>query len=1661
MLPSLSKPERVAAASIRGYLYQTVGIALRWLALPANELLLCEGDEDAEHYLVDERGVVQDVTQVQFKDVAGTLSARNEEIQETIFNFLKAYRWHRIAGRTVRFVFTTSARRAQQQISNRATGERHAVVLDVDVLKTWTTLSAQKDRAAGEAQVVAALRSLVAGAKPTPSSDGNLTKAERDYAELEIALAYVDADPKLWTDFLSVVEWQFAQGSATERMAELERVLASEARTRELPARALAQQLIVKVLETSAEGETQLRTLDRSALDVVVTTSAEELEAWVDVTKSNRLAAWMTEVEQRLDRLDTRIDDHDERFRQADGEAREKLKRKSVRNVTYLSTFRSVEMGSALVHIERGVVRAIVASAVQQSLVVVGDPGAGKSGALADVAAELERLGHDVVVLMADAAQAMGDELVDILEAWKGDRPGVLIVDALDSLRDDAQAATLRKTLGDIVRSSQRWRVVATIRTFDLYQGTAVAHLFAGTPPSAFADRRFPMVRHVAIGELSDGEIDQLETPAKRLYDAVTNAPAELKKLLRVPFHLWLAATLLDSGTSTDDIATVRTRVGLLDLYWIHRVANHAASKDAREALLREVCDRMIKRRELHCSKVGLDGLYALLTADVLREPPSPGDVQDDAHVVFSHHVLFDYAVARLWLHRDATALADQLADDAQLLIVVRPSLEMAIQRLWGQDPTRRAFWEGVLAICRHERVRDIGKVIGPGIAAAEAEQWDDVRPLADALHDHEANRQRSADDAFGHLVGALVPKPRSGRAIAGAAAGPWAELADAAATAGRASPKESARRLLRALTERPSELTTTQAAAAGRAARALFVAALAPDRAARWLLVHAICFVCRTQASDPAATAVLIRSVLTDEMLRECGYVLVPRLGQEVLGLLDDPELVEAIYVAAFGWAEDSREETSFGGVVFGLQSNRRQDYEGGLYSLREAFPKFLRSSPITATRTLIAVIEAYAEREHALPPPVEEGSFTFDGREVPVRTDYSVVWDGREHEDELVMADAWENYLVELAPDPTKEHLVQALFETCTEHGRFAIVWCRWLHVAERSAGSAASRVVLPLLRSPHVLWADDTAFRAGECLKKLFAALEPDERGRIEKAILATRTLENRDEARDETCARLLGCIGEHAFVTDEARAAWNDLIARGITIANVPRFSQPRFRRGRDRDTDDWLRVEGAPIDEEPHRTVRSASRALAELRSESTTAWSSLLDGAEALSRLVSDPVSHAVHPRVLDDAWGEVAKALECVSRLEDAASDRPTRDRIARVALLVADCPCPRPSIGLEGKFHDHASWGTPHARGDVGGVLVWLGRLDADDSVLARVEELACDDVPSVRYRVLVDLFDLHLTSLERVWRIADRAVAEERARGVVAVLVGHVLAPLTRLDPKRVARQLGCLLGRIVDGAGASQVRRLAYQIVADLHLEKGERAVAALVLECTQRPGSDDAETLVQRLRPMLVAGSVEPRDDASELQRNRAHNLLALIVGAGAERLKNSRGSAVSDVVLAELRAVAGVLQTAARELLYASGAPDANSEAEAPHAARVAARFFQETAATMAILGETGIPGIVHSTIEALAYLLPHNPARAFRLVASAIASGKAGGYEYDSMAVELMVKTVRRFLADHRVLLQNDERLRDALLDVLDVFVRAGWPEAQELTYGLQDIFR
>src|SRR5215203_3112535 len=169
----LLNPRRSAHATIRGYLYQTCLGVLRWLDLKPNEILLCEGDEDLDRFLLGGESVSEQV-----KAYTGGLSLSDQAVLESLGNFLRSYVALRRRGETRRFVFTTTA----QQKGTRRVG------LDFDLLEAGKEGNRNK-------KVVNSVRSLL---KPK--------KNEKDSQETTEAIAGLDAEPDGWKGFMNAVE---------------------------------------------------------------------------------------------------------------------------------------------------------------------------------------------------------------------------------------------------------------------------------------------------------------------------------------------------------------------------------------------------------------------------------------------------------------------------------------------------------------------------------------------------------------------------------------------------------------------------------------------------------------------------------------------------------------------------------------------------------------------------------------------------------------------------------------------------------------------------------------------------------------------------------------------------------------------------------------------------------------------------------------------------------------------------------------------------------------------------------------------------------------------------------------------------------------------------------------------------------------------------------------------------------------------------------------------------------------------------------------------------------------------------------------------------------------------------------------------------------------
>lgn len=313
--------------------------------------------------------------------------------------------------------------------------------------------------------------------------------------------------------------------------------------------------------------------------------------------------------------------------------------------------------GGQQLKIDRDAASALAERASRASLAVVGDAGAGKSACTYEALRRLRAEGVEVVVIAAELIEAHSDvalgrelrinrPLHELLEAWPVDR-GVLVVDGLDAARDDMTQQVLVRLIEQVTRGQTRFRVLASVRTFDLRNSVRLAQLLPAHEGDEDDYRRaeFAAIEHFWVSELAG---DELATRAPTLHAVLQAATPAVRKLAALPFNLdLLAGLVLGAGLGADQLKHVDTQVSLLEAFWRVRVRG-AADGDDREHFLGRACEAMVAARRLYADRRELQGpsndaLRALLHDHVLVEDTAQGRET----VAFPHNLLYDFAVAR------------------------------------------------------------------------------------------------------------------------------------------------------------------------------------------------------------------------------------------------------------------------------------------------------------------------------------------------------------------------------------------------------------------------------------------------------------------------------------------------------------------------------------------------------------------------------------------------------------------------------------------------------------------------------------------------------------------------------------------------------------------------------------------------------------------------------------------------------------------------------------------------------------------------------------------------------------------------------------------------------------------------------------------------------
>lgn len=1300
-------------------------------------------------------------------------------------------------------------------------------------------------------------------------------------------------------------------------------------------------------------------------------------------------------------------------------------------------------------------------------LLIVGEPGAGKSGVLNALARDLRHAGSDVVELAVDrysieTLEGLRQEvglthgIIETLKAWDGTEPAWLIIDALDATRGGRGEGVFRALIDQVMALGGRWNIVASIRTFDLRMGQQFRLLFKGTPPVAgMIEPGFSAVRHVRVPSWTKSEFDQLLARAPALANALANAPPALRDLAAIPFNTRLVSDLVRDGLVTADLSHVATQSELLQLYWEHRVERHAAP--ARACILR-IVRAMVEARALRAPFAVAVQSDASALDDLERESVLIS-VDDRRWIQFRHHLLFDFAAARVMLNPEELIQGSLKFGKAEARgLMLAPALTFVLREIWVREPDRAEFWTAAGHILSDRDGDPVIRSTTGRICAEYPLVASDIRILASRIV---ANDEEAAQ-AFVHSCGALAIRledyPETPMT-------PWVALVREIAP--NVVPVAGTLRfLLFRVAERVED--AEQRGALGVAARALLGYSFGLEKPGS-AVSAAVDLVAETYGTDEVASRELLERIFSPERLAIHAVEEVPALCRKIeeIGSLD-PAFAELIYQKTYGFEVTVDRETVMGdSQIMSFRSNARQDYDMARYALNEFFGTFLQLHPVHAVSAVVQAMEAHVAREHPRDATMLDTELEVAGHRVRLREDWSHVWAHN--------PDKSYGYDAETLVKKLLDHLRSAdtdaaarIAEQLMETSSLAIFWSRLFLVATEREDSL-SGVMLPFAMQEDFLTLPDTRKDAVDVVAKGYPQLEKSARSDFEDAVgrFDFSRYQRPDDARTSFERRLFSAIGPANLATDRARAiageqgniddTQND---RLFTVRTTMESPEPYY----------WIRDldQDAPANRSLIAAIEEAKQALGTESDTPGTAvgLEAALDAMEALAALID---REKQNPHLVVYAEGQISQGL---IRLLDHKT-QPSRDDEAATARfldlfsITKTSAGPRVEEDTEADFERGASWSSPAPRVDAAQIALDIGlqRPDLYPGLEPAIDLLLNDRHPAVRLQALLRIVRIWDLDQDGFWRRLSARLACEGNQSVIDHVSAAVLGRALHEDPEKVEALALALLERF-DGEPERQarMRTTLSDLFAILWVTYERQESGKVIASWIAEPAAHSAELLkiLATLRGALVAG-LEDQDDLRESGlRHRSQEIASEVVLAANRRLEAYFGDGPSAPEQSDkAREYVRLLDAVCMELFFAAGAGRDSGDAKGALGGEARANFFDEVGTTLQAIGDFATPHTVYYLLQLLEFLLSANPARAFDLTVHALRSGgRRTGYQFEPLGVDLLVRLVGVFLADHKELFDDDAR-RAALIDCLEIFMDAGWPAARRLLYRLPELIQ
>lgn len=1332
-----------------------------------------------------------------------------------------------------------------------------------------------------------------------------------------------------------------------------------------------------------------------------------------------------------------------------------------------LSTMLKTDDGS-LIPIPREVSKVANAAATDGSFLLIGEPGAGKTGVLTDLAKQLASDGREVVVLSVDKSGSGGlkdnlglsHSMRDVLENWPGTSPAYLLIDGLDAARGGPDEADYRNLIAAALQlPGNCWRVIASVRSFDLRAGQQYRALFQGAPPNAdFAATGTDLanVRHLEVRQWSESEFEELLKKAPKLRKAIDAGGSRLREIALVPFNTQLLADVVGLGVQDAELDSIRNQTELLKLYWQRRVESFGAGG---KACLTSALTAMEKERSLEADSGPLELAQAGML-DRLQQAGVLVSRRNGRLVSFRHNILFDYAASRLYLDPfKPEKLKEKFLRDRGVGLLLGPALRYALQELWDEEseqPDHYIFWDLVLLMSGDRTVDPIARSIIAQRACELTKSVAGIRQLANKVTD-----TRASSEVLSSIAGALTilleDNPQQ------VDTGPWAFLIEKVSTMGSLAGPIGylVEKLLKA------NITTESFNSIGKAARNLLERgfASADSEVNRNFVRFSIGSVASTYASDPQASRSLLERVFDKKRLKKFAYLEVPMVAQKIASIANvDTDFAVSLYGQIFAHQVGSQKQKPLSGSrILPMSSSESDVYGTAKYALVQHFAGFLKDDPKAATEALIGVMEGYVSTSHPKAKKVKQQTLEIGNATIQFIEDGSFGWvweiDTTPPESTGMI---FQQHIANLrqADKEEAEKIMSVLFEK----NRLAILWARLLMVAAERP-DVYSELLWDLATNEQILLSLDTRKDAIDAIAAFYPLRTvPEKQAFEENALLHGSADPGYQSVRRRSLETLFQTIGEQNLVTDQAREF--AVPAPDVPLAvNARPFSissgvMPYGLRER-------LLDSGVDLEAPQH----SGLFALAQQVNESLELSTGLGQGIKDVSHSASELRQLA---EAIRDA--EHAQAHESVLRT--------SRDVLSNGARAVLDfaqgtnAEIPKEALATLREIALSLSRSTDPISGPmlranaVTQLFILCQQPSGADTAVKRVAELASDPEPSVRQAITRNLATLFKFFPAKMWKLAEGFIQHEQYPLVLGQLVAAFLAGLRNVDPKRIESMLLKVQDRfpyelVKEGKDPrAPLWEYCAKVMAGLYVWNDRKKSRDRLFEWAASPEiyEDQIRNALYEVRKAVCQGYDA---DTPELQagRERIQRLLGAVVQHSAAALEQhyALDTTAQKAKHEDGLRYAKCLQYACMSLYFGSGAfHERNPSHDSPILTDAGKqRYVNDVQQMLRRLGDISIPPTIYQLVQLLDFLLPGEPAVCFDLFTHALReSGRKHGFQGEQLGVDVLVRIVSRSLADFDYIFLDKPR-REDLVACLDIFIDAGWPAALRLLYRLPDSFR